>query len=352
MAKKEFFIVVNNKHQGPYTLDELGAHDVQPNSRIFRKGSKDIVNAEDIAEIKSKYFSGQRPAPKPVPEPVTQLDPLNQQSLNEAAQRERRMREQMEEVKRQAEISSGINPGALSNEPPSFGGAPATPGFQPAPEEKKEWHLQQNNQRTGPMTLSELQSSGLTPQSYVWREGMSNWQLVTTVPEVSPFVSPVGPMQPPAQPMQPVQPPQPVYGGYDGGMGDGYSDDVPTVDEQAYGNPTPVPITGLILSLAYLLFAIYLFFGAYGDAFDLSEGESTGGIVLLLLGTFLPSLGLAICGLVNSTAAGRAFNNGQMNSACKKSGAATAYGWGSIALTILSIIFIISFILTVAELVL
>ena len=46
------------------------------------------------------------------------------------------------------------------------------------------YYLNTNGQQGGPFELSELLINGLTPQSYVWNETMTNWAPAMQVPEV------------------------------------------------------------------------------------------------------------------------------------------------------------------------
>ncbi len=38
------------------------------------------------------------------------------------------------------------------------------------------WYINYNGQQYGPMDKSQLSAYGLTPESYVWRSGMAQWQ--------------------------------------------------------------------------------------------------------------------------------------------------------------------------------
>lgn len=70
------------------------------------------------------------------------------------------------------------------------------------------YYLNTNGQQSGPFELSELLINGLTPQSYVWNEAMTNWAPAMQVPEVAALLQ--QPQQaPPAFGQQPPIPPQP-----------------------------------------------------------------------------------------------------------------------------------------------
>lgn len=46
------------------------------------------------------------------------------------------------------------------------------------------WYINYNGQQYGPMDKSQLSAYGLTPDSYVWRSGMAQWQQARYVPEL------------------------------------------------------------------------------------------------------------------------------------------------------------------------
>ena len=49
----------------------------------------------------------------------------------------------------------------------------------------KYYLMNNGSQQSGPFELNELLGNGLTPQSYVWNETMSNWLPAMQVPEVA-----------------------------------------------------------------------------------------------------------------------------------------------------------------------
>jgi len=79
------------------------------------------------------------------------------------------------------------------------------------------YYLNTNGQQGGPFELSELLINGLTPQSYVWNETMTNWAPAMQVPEVAALLQQQQPAPPafdqqPPIPPQPEAPQQPQYG--------------------------------------------------------------------------------------------------------------------------------------------
>jgi len=90
--------------------------------------------------------------------------------------------------------------------PPPMPGAPTPP-----PMPNVQYFVSIGGQQAGPFTAQQLpqlvQNGSLTPQSYVWRQGMVQWQLAADMPEIAfAFVQ-----QPPAPPAggAPVPPPMP-----------------------------------------------------------------------------------------------------------------------------------------------
>ena len=72
----------------------------------------------------------------------------------------------------------------------------------PPPMQNVMYHLSVNGQQMGPFNMQQLQqmvqAGQLTPQTYVWTQGMAQWQLAGTVNELAPlFASPAGSPPPP-----------------------------------------------------------------------------------------------------------------------------------------------------------
>lgn len=91
---------------------------------------------------------------------------------------------------------------------------------------KSYFYLDANQQQHGPVEASRLTSLGVTGDTYVWCEGMSNWTAAKQVPELAPFFS------------------MPPMGNMPGGPG-GF--------QQPYGNPgnmnRPCPETNLVWAI-------------------------------------------------------------------------------------------------------
>jgi membrane protease subunit (stomatin/prohibitin family) len=73
--------------------------------------------------------------------------------------------------------------------------APATapPSATPPPPPQAQWFISRGGENLGPFTADQLIANGLTAQAYVWRAGMSDWQLATTLPELSRLLPPPPP---------------------------------------------------------------------------------------------------------------------------------------------------------------
>jgi alkylhydroperoxidase family enzyme len=64
--------------------------------------------------------------------------------------------------------------------------APAAVGAPPPPmSTQSQWYITRDGQNFGPFAANQLLANGLTPQSYVWRNGLSGWQQATTIPELA-----------------------------------------------------------------------------------------------------------------------------------------------------------------------
>ena len=48
-----------------------------------------------------------------------------------------------------------------------------------------QWYITRDGQNIGPFAMNQLLANGLTPQSYVWRNGLSGWQQANTIPELA-----------------------------------------------------------------------------------------------------------------------------------------------------------------------
>jgi hypothetical protein len=75
----------------------------------------------------------------------------------------------------------------------------------PPPIPNVQYHVSVNGMQMGPFNMQQLQqmaqSGQLTPQTYVWKQGMANWDFVCNVPELaSLFTAPGTPPPPPPPP--------------------------------------------------------------------------------------------------------------------------------------------------------
>ena len=73
---------------------------------------------------------------------------------------------------------------------------------------KPYFFLDKNNQQQGPVQPERLAENGVTPQTLVWTEGMTDWAPAATIAELHPFLqTPVSGTCPPPPPHQ-NQPPK------------------------------------------------------------------------------------------------------------------------------------------------
>lgn len=62
---------------------------------------------------------------------------------------------------------------------------------------KPYYYLTDQKQQVGPLTEEQIRTAGLTPSTYVWCEGMSEWTPAGNVPELQPYLLPDLPATPP-----------------------------------------------------------------------------------------------------------------------------------------------------------
>ncbi len=70
-------------------------------------------------------------------------------------------------------------------------------GPPPPPPVEAQWHLSVNGQTAGPFPASQLLQQGITPQTYVWKTGMSGWLRAAEVPELQALFGTMPPPPPP-----------------------------------------------------------------------------------------------------------------------------------------------------------
>jgi membrane protease subunit (stomatin/prohibitin family) len=66
----------------------------------------------------------------------------------------------------------------------------APPPVQP------QWYLSRDGQNIGPFSVNQLLQNGLTPQTFVWRVGMTDWQVASTIAELAALLPPSPPPNP------------------------------------------------------------------------------------------------------------------------------------------------------------
>lgn len=78
-----------------------------------------------------------------------------------------------------------------------------------------QYYIVVSGQQVGPLSFEELRLQNLTPESLVWREGLTEWVTASTLPELSPlFIVTPPPSESqvyPEQPVAPAYPEQPTY---------------------------------------------------------------------------------------------------------------------------------------------
>ncbi len=82
---------------------------------------------------------------------------------------------------------------------PAQGSVSQPPASPPPPPPQIQWHLSRNGQNFGPFDANQLPQQGLTPDSYVWRNGMANWLPASQVSELA-YLLNSPPPPPPSSP--------------------------------------------------------------------------------------------------------------------------------------------------------
>lgn len=73
----KYFAIINSEQRGPFTLEELAAAGVRPETYIWCKGMDDWRKARDVADVCRywrQYLSGTLPSQLPVPQAPEQQD--------------------------------------------------------------------------------------------------------------------------------------------------------------------------------------------------------------------------------------------------------------------------------------
>ncbi|MCH5246828.1 MAG: DUF4339 domain-containing protein [Muribaculaceae bacterium] len=75
---EEYFIVVNNSHAGPYSVEQLKELNITPETYVWRRGMKQWIKAKDIPELSVVLWNP--PAPTPLPVQPVVISQSNEQS--------------------------------------------------------------------------------------------------------------------------------------------------------------------------------------------------------------------------------------------------------------------------------
>ena len=110
--------------------------------------------------------------------------------------------------RQQAQMGAAMGMGAAP-QMPGMGGAPQMPGMQMKQATPQvSYMVGVNGQQAGPFDWNQLQqlvSQGqLTQQTYVWKQGMANWDFAGNVQELQPLFMNAAPPQMPGMPPMPV----------------------------------------------------------------------------------------------------------------------------------------------------
>ncbi len=76
------------------------------------------------------------------------------------------------------------------------------------------YYIVENNQQAGPFTLDQLAAKGITPETNVWTDGMSNWTPASQVSELQSLFAPQPQYAPQPQQYTPQPEPEPQVSAY------------------------------------------------------------------------------------------------------------------------------------------
>ncbi|MEZ3531615.1 MAG: GYF domain-containing protein [Muribaculaceae bacterium] len=127
--QKEYYLAVNGRQEGPFSIEDLRYKKLTGDSLVWRVGLNDWVKASQLPELEGVV--------------VIDIDP----------------------------IDPNYNPGNGNS-----GNVP--------PHDEPVWFAMFGDNRVGPVSISELIDKGVTPQTPIWREGMSDWAPAQTRSEI------------------------------------------------------------------------------------------------------------------------------------------------------------------------
>ncbi|MGM9712370.1 MAG: SPFH domain-containing protein [Prevotella sp.] len=108
--------------------------------------------------------------------------------------------------RQQAQMGAAMGMGAAP-QIPGMGGAPQMPGMQKQTTPQVSYMVGVNGQQAGPFDWNQLQQlvqqGQLTQQTYVWKQGMANWDFAGNVQELQPLFMNAAPPQMPGMPPMP-----------------------------------------------------------------------------------------------------------------------------------------------------
>lgn len=311
MAEQIYYININGKQQGPFSLQELEAAHITETTRIFKKGNPGFVNACDIPEIKDTYFSGNtnnNTSQKERPVVKDEFADLDMDKIRRAAAKEVDRRRQQEDIRIKSVQAITVTEQS-TNDVPDINKKSVTP---PPPAEPCEWYVANGDVQQGPMTMSELKAAGLNTDTKVWRADFPDWVNATDVPELSPFLTPVviaatpqvGSIPPPYSPNARQSAAQPTVADV--------TETYNPYENIDYGHPSYAAVPAFILSLVVLGIAVYLVL-------------SKDFLTTILFTPILPLI-FSIAALSTSAMARSSYLKDRPDRALKLSGHASGYG--------------------------
>ena len=109
------------------------------------------------------------------------------------------------------------------------------------------YYIVENNQQAGPFTLDQLAAKGITPETNVWTDGMSNWTPASQVSELQSLFAPQPQYAPQPQQYTPQPEPEPQPD---------YSSSYSSSEEQAPAMPKDWKVPSIILIAASIFWTM------------------------------------------------------------------------------------------------
>lgn len=169
----KYYILYNDENRGPLELHELEEFGLNPASRVWSPGWPGWKDAGEVPEIQ-EYFSNR------------EAEARRQREQEEQARREAQEQEEKaaREAREQAERAARSEQDARA----AWDKAQAADDGKAAQEQAQtveiEWYIAVDDREVGPVKVTELTGLGLTPDTLVWHDNLTNWTPAREVAEL------------------------------------------------------------------------------------------------------------------------------------------------------------------------